>query len=463
MVGRFDLQRLKYETIFRCISPLVKIRAPRGGEWVDSLVSSLELDKPHGVWEKKGINKSPLWNSFLSIAQEVYASRRDNASSLSEKWQWNRILTEIELAQRMPNVRAFPRRGYVEVTKDCNLRCPMCPQGYEELNRGALPTSALSHLEKIIPYFELVELFGFGDPLSSPHFSDWIRKWPRIENQTVTMTTNGLLLTDSLIENILSSSLNQIRISADAVTPETYKLMRGVNALDRLIENIRHLVNERNRKRNPLNIWMKMVATRMNIHELPDFVRLAHKLGVDYVEVMFLCAYTPDMWQQSLVYDRTLCNRMFAEAERVARELKIAIHVPAYFDLSLKPSQMDKGEFQESCREPWEFIYMTNDQTVRACCINMTTTGDFKQNTFDEIWNGVGYQKFRRQLAGDNKQYRCRFCYLNYLYADVNNIRSHLIDLKPHFNEVGLGNRLNLPNHSNLETVISDFLKGDTR
>jgi len=237
--------------------------------------------------------------------------------------------------------------------------------------------------------------------------------------------------------------------------------MRGINGFRQLIENIHYFVQERNRRKIQLEIWIMFVATYQNIRELPEFVRLAHQLGVDFVEGKFLCAYTPDMWTQSLVYHRNLCNRMFEEAEKVAKELGIKLHLPAYFDLSLTRAQMDKGEFLDSCREPWEYIYVTNEQTVRACCCNMSIMGDLEKTGLDEIWNGKEYQGFRQHLSSDKKQYVCRFCFLNYLYADVNNVCSHLIDIKPHYDELGISETIHRPDKPELETVIADFINSE--
>src|SRR5690606_21350101 len=90
-------------------------------------------------------------------------------------------------------------------------------------------------------------------------------------------------------------------------------------------------------------IRMVVVATRQNLHEFPDLVRLAHRLTVDAVFVQHLCH---DFGESSLpvhylpmrefVERETLLNEepdrirtFFGEARAVARELGVDLRLPA--------------------------------------------------------------------------------------------------------------------------------------
>lgn len=434
--------------------------APRGDELLDILRQRLELSSPGGRWKTEGFYKHSRWNKLIEAEVELLLMRREGSQSLNEKRNWNLQLLELESSQGHFVAKAYPRRINIEITDHCNLHCPMCTQGYEDLPGANLNISeVMGSIEKYNPYLELVELIGLGEPLTSPDFIEWIMEWPRYESQTFSTTTNGLLLDPQITDTIMESRLNQIRFSVDAVTPESYRLLRGSDGFEGLMKNLKYFMARKRQSGKQMEVWIRMVATRANVHELPEFVRLGYELGVDLVEVMHLFAYSPDMWKRSLIFDRPLWNQVYDEAADVAERLNVRYRFPKKFDLS-KPPLADS--FTQICREPWEYLFVSSEAKVRACCINLSPMGDLHQDKIESIWNNVHYQQFRKQLYQPDRQYRCQYCYLNFLYADVNNVHSHLIDVRPHYREVGEEDCLHLPEKPVIEEYINACLKGES-
>src|SRR2546422_3733451 len=79
------------------------------------------------------------------------------------------------------------------------------------------------------------------------------------------------------------------RVSLDAATRETYRRLRGVDQFDRVVANVRRLVElERERGRSVPRVSLWFTASRANLDELSAFVQLAADLGVDEVYVQRL-------------------------------------------------------------------------------------------------------------------------------------------------------------------------------
>ena len=82
---------------------------------------------------------------------------------------------------------------------------------------------------------------------------------------------------------------DEYRVSMDAATRETYRLIRGVDRFERVTANVAALIAlERERARAMPQVSLWFTASRANIEELPAFVALAAELGVGEVYVQRL-------------------------------------------------------------------------------------------------------------------------------------------------------------------------------
>ncbi len=143
-------------------------------------------------------------------------------------------------------------------------------------------------VERLAPFLAAAsrfQLHSLGEPLMSPAF------WKILERITavhrgkpeISFNSNGLLLSEKHIARLLASKLREINISFDAATAETYERIRGGD-FDQLVANVGSLVRARAAAgRADFKIILNMTLMRANIEELPQFVRLAHRLGADEV------------------------------------------------------------------------------------------------------------------------------------------------------------------------------------
>lgn len=73
--------------------------------------------------------------------------------------------------------------------------------------------------------------------------------------------------------------LDELRVSLDAVTPELYQHLRGIDKLPQIIANLHAFVARHGGREQPrVSLWM--VGMQENLHEMPDFVRMAADIGV---------------------------------------------------------------------------------------------------------------------------------------------------------------------------------------
>lgn len=134
---------------------------------------------------------------------------------------------------------------------------------------------------------ESVDLTGGGEPLLSPILLNMV--WAaRQAGCKVGFSTNAVKLTPELSEQMVAAGLDWISFSVDAASAELYNQIRQGSNFDVVTSNIRTLgkIKARAGKKNPrmmMVIVMMLGAGTTNYHQLPQYIELAHSLGVENV------------------------------------------------------------------------------------------------------------------------------------------------------------------------------------
>ncbi|KUK18616.1 radical SAM protein, partial [Thermococcus sibiricus] len=94
---------------------------------------------------------------------------------------------------------------YVEITNRCNLRCEMCFKQYWEDEEGDMDYNLFLKIlddAKEFPNLKMIYFGGIGEPFVHPHFMDMVKEVKR-RGYAVGISTNGFLLTDDLVEELV--------------------------------------------------------------------------------------------------------------------------------------------------------------------------------------------------------------------------------------------------------------------
>src|SRR3954453_22491610 len=188
----------------------------------------------------------------------------------------------------------LPKFLQVEPVGQCNLRCQMCPIQFRHDGPPHGPPAFMEFttFTRLIDQFselEELQLQGLGEPMMHPRFFDMI-EYAVGRGVRVGTNTNLTYLTAKRAERCVTSGLSDLHASIDGATAATYERIRVRAHFDHVLGNLEGLVEARRRlKSESPRIRMVVVAMRQNLHELPDLVRLAHRLQIDPVFVQHLC------------------------------------------------------------------------------------------------------------------------------------------------------------------------------
>jgi len=323
-----------------------------------------------------------------------------------------------------------PKVVFIEVTNRCNLLCQTCPRTY--FDREPLKSLSLDEFIKIaeqFPNMQRVLLHGIGEPLLNRELPEII-KYLKGRNVEVIINSNGTLLSPQWQEKLIESGLDQYRCSIDGAKDETYARIRGADLLPKLRRGLEGLVKTKERlgaSKPIVSIWC--VATRENLQELPDLLRLAADLGVLEVYMQRLVYFASEtdkqfgMARDGMSFfgqDQQEEDRIIEECTKLSTELGIKFWASGARDPINSLAAARPSDFApwQACMRPWTTAYVTSNGNCLPCCISPFATDDYKSlilgNLFEqpssEIWNAPPYQKFRMDLLSNNPHKACASC-----------------------------------------------------
>lgn len=162
----------------------------------------------------------------------------------SDRQSFLRLLSAI-IARRFAGLDSEPKRKWVEgykmlniyLTNACNLSCPHC-----FMNAGKKLSNELTEKEwkQLLSAFaaqggKAVTITG-GEPLMNSGFADIVKSAHK-DGLQITVLTNGILWTDSMIDE-LSPLLSEVQVSIDGPDDISNGKVRKVGIFDRLVNTV---------------------------------------------------------------------------------------------------------------------------------------------------------------------------------------------------------------------------------
>ena len=336
----------------------------------------------------------------------------------------------IPFHSRSQFIKELPTQVYIEVTNRCNSLCVSCPLTYNHFlpyePKRQLSWENFRMIMDRFPRLDRVILHGIGEPLLNkdlPRFIAHLKK----RGAEVLFNTNAILLDQEIGDALVAVGLDELRVSIDAITPDLYARLRGVDRLQKVIRNLEAFIVRHGGRADPkVSLWW--VAMQANLPQLPFFVRLAAQIGVPEVYLQRLVYFgggeeigenTTMKAEQSLytVLEQQQA-KLISQCEGLAAELGLAFRASGATTPSESVSANGSHPWQ-GCMRPWILMYITANGTALPCCISPFATQDYTQiilgnvleSLVTEVWNGAPYQELRSAVLSDAPApWPCQFC-----------------------------------------------------
>ena len=202
-----------------------------------------------------------------------------------------RALAEMKLKRTRLSSRPFVLR--VEPCNVCNLRCPLCACGTatDPRPKGFM---ALGDFEYVLDQNRragmILRLDGMGESTLHPDFFDMVRM-AKARGLAVTVHSNFNTPASSQAGEFIESGLDRLVVDIEGTTQETYQTYRVGGDYDRVVSNLRALVDLRKklRRSRPI-IEVQFIDFGWNHNEIPRLRALTREWGANRFTV---CAPDP--------------------------------------------------------------------------------------------------------------------------------------------------------------------------
>jgi MoaA/NifB/PqqE/SkfB family radical SAM enzyme len=320
-----------------------------------------------------------------------------------------------------PEAATQPAKIYIEPTTHCNLNCPICIRDTWNEKQGHMSTETFAHLLDSLARLEYkpdVVFGGFGEPLSHPNIVDMIEH-AKLTARRVQVITNGLLLTEHMMRELVHLGLDILWFSADGF--HVYSNNHPSDLLSRLEAlNSLRLTLESSLPKTGL----VFVATRSNIGEFPALLQGTSHYNVSRFMVTNLLPYSAELCEQTL-YTETL-EKMTGISPVISprvqlprmdwdKDTRLQLHQALVATTNLSMNQASPNMSERMCpfieagsvSVSWTgavspCLALMHDHTSyfkkRPRKVLRHILGNVNEYSLSEIWNEAGYLAFRKRV-----------------------------------------------------------------
>ncbi len=293
----------------------------------------------------------------------------------------------------------------LEVSSACQLRCVLCARTHSRLKghfdkvvkSGCLSFDNFHKLIERNPWITNIEISNWGEIFLNQELKKIFQY--SYQKNIVLSASNGVNLNsirEDMIECLVKYRFNDLRVSLDGASDDTYKIYRVGGDFSKVIENVKR-INYYKQKYNsnlPHLTW-QFVIFGHNEHEIPIARKMATDLGMS-----FICILNHQFWDPPYSPIR--------DKEFVKRETGLEFATTEEFEKKYKESP-------SACPQMWEQPQINWDGKLLGCCVNFF--GDYG-NVFEtgltKCLKGEKYKYAKRMLLGLEKvrgDIPCAKCY----------------------------------------------------
>ncbi len=280
-----------------------------------------------------------------------------------------------KMSRGMRKYSPAPHRLRLENTNICNANCLFCPHPRMTRPQGIMDFDLFRKIidqaaELRIP---IISIHGFGEPLLDKHFFDRISYAREKTDSILSTNTNASFINEENIDRLLCEGLDEIYISFDAATAQTYARIRPGLNFAKVEGNIRGLIGRKKilGLKKP-GIFLSFVECPENTHEVRDYLNKWNNQA-DGISVSYLHNWAGDYSGDGL-------------SRPVGR--------------------------RDPCRFLWTEMMVRWDGTVVICCYdydNLLPIGNLNNESLIEIWRGQRMAYFRR-IHQEGRFHRINIC-----------------------------------------------------
>ncbi len=327
----------------------------------------------------------------------------------------------------------IPLRYFFELTYRCNLACPYCYVGAER-KKDELSTDEWKKIIKQIPFYSFVTLVG-GEPLIRKDFSEILYAVSKKTFGKVNTVTNGVLMTDDVIEDFIKSNMILLSVSLDGYGGNHDKNRNQAGIWDKIIKNLETLQERKKilKKTRPM-IDIKTIVLENNLDDLPKLYKMCSDMDFDFLSISFLrnndlkqnsrlrSEFGEEFWQTEYpiapYFNMEHFEAVYHEIASLSKTSKVKVRWSPKFEgqnelekiKRFYSSDIEKKitEIYHPCKYPFSNM-MINPQGDVYPCLSLNI-GNVREHSLKEVYNLPKFRCFRKNLQCAELFTACQMC-----------------------------------------------------
>jgi len=296
---------------------------------------------------------------------------------------------------RMAYLRAekFPPSIVIENTTACNLRCQHCSHKNMTRKKGnmeeGLFRKIIEEIAREAPDTRVWMTFYGEALLLKKYIHKRIAYAKKIGCKQVILNTNGTFMDEEVQDNLIKSGLDELIVSIDAITKETYDKIRIGGDYDATVKNTLSLLKKvaLSPRKKP-RVVTQFSIMEENEHELDEYRKFWKSKGA---------IMKP---RPKLSWGGTV------DAANLATESCYVKEGDGFFDCVKKESipNIPQTNHRYPCYWMMNVICITWDGYIPFCANDFDvriTQGDVSERTIKSIWQNEIRKYWKAQLRGD--------------------------------------------------------------
>ncbi|MFC1517780.1 radical SAM/SPASM domain-containing protein [Candidatus Margulisiibacteriota bacterium] len=258
------------------------------------------------------------------------------------------------------NNKCLPISIWIEPTNHCNISCIYCVnEGIEE--KGYMDPATIKKIVDQLNVGEkraLIGLQGIGESLLHKDISRIVESiFNKKIAKIIHLSTNGTVLKDDTENLNMLEQIDDLRISIDAIGPDTYKNVKKADHYLKVVNNIEKIINMRSRGllKNMI-LRVKLTKTEHNKNDAKAFGKQWNKADIIEVDDTFNWGGQEDRKQE------------------------------------------DSGRY--ACPKPWYSLFIKWNGDISFCCLDYlkdSRLGNIHEDRIEKIWQSAKVKEVREK------------------------------------------------------------------
>ena len=325
----------------------------------------------------------------------------------------------------------LPVRYFLDITYNCNLRCPYCYLGPER-QKNELSTQEWKDIIKQIPFYSFIALIG-GEPLMRKDFKELYHAASERTPGRVNLYTNSLLLTEDLVDEFIKYKLLCLSISLDGFGKKHDENRGFDGAFERVVGNLK-MIKSKTKNNHKILLDLKTIILENNLEDLIPLYELCTENEIDFFSIAlkrnnylkqspFLRdEITEEFYKQEYpvepYFDLERFKEIYTELLKISKHSKTKLRWAPKFkpnkdcikqiEYFFKHGKDPVTDLYKPCLFPFSNVFITPEGTLYPClAVNL---GSLKEHSLKELVNLPKYKCFRKNLKEAKIYNACQLC-----------------------------------------------------